>query len=226
MTLRGATTTTPLLRRKAEDGDVLYTYSILTTAVCPKLEWLHNRMPVVLPTAAAQRAWLSAPASQLPPLYTPCEDTRLTWWPVTTKMSAMTYRGADASTPTKRAAVKDAGDLFSMLKRHTTSTASPASPVGSTTPPRVGAKRKLGGTVGGGGAAAAKRPGHAAAEAAEARAKAARQPSLVAFFSSGGGGGGGAASSHGGGSNGSGGSGEEAAGRRRAPNPEIVTLDD
>jgi hypothetical protein len=207
--------TTPLLRRKAPDGTELWTYSILTTAACPKLEWLHDRMPVVLPTAAAQRAWLSAPASQLPPLYSPCDDTRLTWWPVTTKMNSMTYESPDASTPTKRAAVKDAGDLFAMLERRKTSiTASAASPVGSTTPPTVGAKRKLGGTVGGNSATAAKRAGSAAADAAEARAKAAGQRSLLAFFSGGGG------------TNVTGGLGERAMSHCKAPDPELVILDD
>ncbi|KAK3285211.1 hypothetical protein CYMTET_7169 [Cymbomonas tetramitiformis] len=41
------------------DGTSLFTYTILTTEVCDRLRWLHNRMPVILPSREAQRAWLS-----------------------------------------------------------------------------------------------------------------------------------------------------------------------
>jgi putative SOS response-associated peptidase YedK len=40
----------------------LHTYVILTCDACPRLEWLHDRMPVVLRDEAAQRLWLDTDA--------------------------------------------------------------------------------------------------------------------------------------------------------------------
>lgn len=42
-----------------EGGDKLYSYTIITTAGSKQLEWLHNRMPVILQGADIDR-WLSA----------------------------------------------------------------------------------------------------------------------------------------------------------------------
>lgn len=40
------------------DDEILHTFTILTTDSCPKLEWLHDRMPVILKDEAAERLWL------------------------------------------------------------------------------------------------------------------------------------------------------------------------
>ena len=43
----------------------LYTFTILTTDASPRLEWLHDRMPVILRDTDAQALWLDVddPAS-------------------------------------------------------------------------------------------------------------------------------------------------------------------
>ena len=40
------------------EDEVVYSYTILTTDSCEKLEWLHDRMPVILKDEEAQRLWL------------------------------------------------------------------------------------------------------------------------------------------------------------------------
>lgn len=41
------------------DDEVLYTYTILTTDASKKLEWLHDRMPLILRNQDAQKLWLN-----------------------------------------------------------------------------------------------------------------------------------------------------------------------
>lgn len=42
----------------------LQTYTILTTDSGPRLNWLHDRMPVLLPTEEAQDRWLNVDSGQ------------------------------------------------------------------------------------------------------------------------------------------------------------------
>lgn len=44
------------------DGSVMESYTILTTAASKPLEWLHDRMPVILPTKDAEDVWLAGGA--------------------------------------------------------------------------------------------------------------------------------------------------------------------
>ena len=43
---------------KDSSKQVMHTYTILTTESCPSLQWLHDRMPVILKDEAAQQMWL------------------------------------------------------------------------------------------------------------------------------------------------------------------------
>jgi hypothetical protein len=130
-----------------------------------RLKWLHNRMPVVLPTTLSQAQWLKLPievgenlpgfsslssavfllppassvnaawgdwgecAQQLNPLYTPCADPRLTWWPVSRKMSNMGYDEPDCSTPIHLQSDQDIKSMFAR-QMHKPSTAAAVSPRG------------------------------------------------------------------------------------------------
>lgn len=48
----------PASRRATGHAEPLYTFTIVTTAACAALAWLHDRQPVVLDSADALRTWL------------------------------------------------------------------------------------------------------------------------------------------------------------------------
>ena len=88
---------------RRENGDLLLvaalcdddSCTLLTRDVVPSLAWLHDRMPVIFPDAAAAARWLDDDVPhkiEPPPLAT---------HPVHPKMSKITYQDDDANTPMK-----------------------------------------------------------------------------------------------------------------------------
>jgi putative SOS response-associated peptidase YedK len=85
-----------------DDPTKLYTYTVLTTNSSPKLEWLHDRMPVLLDADLA-KPWVdpTVDASTLLPQLKPYNSDDLVWHPVTKAMNKVTYHGDDCTTATE-----------------------------------------------------------------------------------------------------------------------------
>ena len=66
-------------------GEVLPTFTIITTRANRLMAPLHERMPVILPTRAAERAWLAAAD---PALLCPLPDDWLRAYPVSTLVNS------------------------------------------------------------------------------------------------------------------------------------------
>lgn len=72
-------------------GEVMHSFSILTTDITPKLQWLHTRMPVILTPNAVSR-WLSdARFAQVRDLMVAYEGDDLQWHPVDKKSKSLSY---------------------------------------------------------------------------------------------------------------------------------------
>jgi putative SOS response-associated peptidase YedK len=118
---------------KDGEGNVQYTVTILTTEASKRLQWLHDRMPVILRTKEKQDWWLYSKTSSdnnnnkssnnndgtttttatsnskllsLSKLG-PYDGDDLTWWPVTPAMGRVDYQSEEASKPMERPSVKD-----------------------------------------------------------------------------------------------------------------------
>jgi putative SOS response-associated peptidase YedK len=76
---------------KQPDGDWLRTYSIVTCAAAGRQALLHERMPVILPREAWDD-WLTGddPAA----LLKPAEDSRLAFWPVSSRVGRVAENDA------------------------------------------------------------------------------------------------------------------------------------
>jgi len=79
-------------------GDVpgCETFTILTTAANGDLEELHDRMPVILPDAAARERWLATPpdeAASLADLMAPAADSLLRHFAVSTRVNNVRNEG-------------------------------------------------------------------------------------------------------------------------------------
>ncbi|KAJ8554622.1 hypothetical protein ON010_g9861 [Phytophthora cinnamomi] len=97
------------MKWKSEDGEVMCTYTILTTAVAPELKWLHTRMPVILSDEGVDR-WLSgAKFEELKDLLASYRSEDLKWYPVDKKVGSMKFQSEDCA---KKINIKHAG------KRH------------------------------------------------------------------------------------------------------------
>lgn len=69
---------------KTSEGEILYTFTILTTLSSSALEWLHDRMPVILGDEKSTDAWLNGSSSfNFESLLKPYQSTDLVWYPVT-----------------------------------------------------------------------------------------------------------------------------------------------
>ncbi|KAK9146058.1 hypothetical protein Sjap_005961 [Stephania japonica] len=78
------------------EGEVLYTFTILTTSSSSALQWLHDRMPVILGDESSVDAWLSGSASsKLNAILKPYEDSDLVWYPVTPAMGKTSFEGPE-----------------------------------------------------------------------------------------------------------------------------------
>jgi len=95
---------------KDDQGNSLTTCTILTIDSCPSLSWLHDRMPVILGNEEAQCAWLRQPI-QLARKYARPYDGKqsLAWYPVTQKMSQISFQGQECSMKLKKVSI---GDFF------------------------------------------------------------------------------------------------------------------
>ncbi|POM73704.1 DC12 family protein [Phytophthora palmivora] len=97
---------------KNENGEVMCTYTILTTAVAPELKWLHTRMPVILSDEGVER-WLSGVKFQeLKDLLESYRSSDLKWHPVDKKVGSMQFQSEDCS---KKVNIKHAGDIKSFF---------------------------------------------------------------------------------------------------------------
>lgn len=77
-------------------GEIRPTFTIITTTANGLMAPLHARMPVVLPTRAAERAWLRGPD---PALLVPLPDAWLRAYPVSTLVNSPAHNTPDVLRP-------------------------------------------------------------------------------------------------------------------------------
>ncbi|KAG7401075.1 hypothetical protein PHYBOEH_003270 [Phytophthora boehmeriae] len=95
------------------EGELMYTYTILTTNVAPELKWLHTRMPVILSDDGVSR-WLSGEKfEKLEDLLVSYSDKDLKWHPVDKKVGSMQFQSEDC---TKKVDIKHAGVCLDFYK--------------------------------------------------------------------------------------------------------------
>ncbi|KAK9845254.1 hypothetical protein WJX81_001357 [Elliptochloris bilobata] len=90
---------------KGEDGELLYTYTILTTDSSPRLQWLHDRMPVILRTPEDEALWLAdreLSSKELATLAHPYDGDDLAWHKVSPAMGKITVQGPEACAELKQ----------------------------------------------------------------------------------------------------------------------------
>ncbi|KAL4428602.1 hypothetical protein ABPG77_008914 [Micractinium sp. CCAP 211/92] len=87
----------------------MHTYTILTCDSSKRLEWLHDRMPVILRTREAQETWLQ-PGDNLGKLLhlcVPYNEEDLVWHPVTKQMNSPAFQGPECCKEVKKPSAKD-----------------------------------------------------------------------------------------------------------------------
>ncbi|XP_068666880.1 uncharacterized protein [Aristolochia californica] len=78
------------------EGEVLHTFTILTTRCSSALEWLHDRMPVILGSKSSTDLWLTeSPSTKVDNFLVPYEESDLVWYPVTPEMGKTTFSGPE-----------------------------------------------------------------------------------------------------------------------------------
>ncbi|GAV70752.1 DUF159 domain-containing protein [Cephalotus follicularis] len=83
---------------KNSEGETLYTFTIVTTSSSSTLQWLHDRMPVILGEKASTDTWLmDSSSSKFDMLLKPYERPDLVWYPVTPAMGKLSFDGPDCS---------------------------------------------------------------------------------------------------------------------------------
>ncbi|XP_042518563.1 abasic site processing protein YoqW isoform X2 [Macadamia integrifolia] len=80
---------------KNSEGEVLYTFTIVTTCSSSSLQWLHDRMPVILGNEGSTDAWLNGSLSKLDSVLKPYGDPDLVWNPVTLAMGKTSFNGPE-----------------------------------------------------------------------------------------------------------------------------------
>lgn len=80
---------------KDSEGEVLYTFTILTTSSSSALQWLHDRMPVILGNENSTEAWLNGNSPRLDSILRPYEESDLVWYPVTPAMGKASFDGPE-----------------------------------------------------------------------------------------------------------------------------------
>ncbi|CAM8941432.1 unnamed protein product [Rhodiola kirilowii] len=81
---------------KNAEGEVVHTFTIITTSSSPALQWLHDRMPVILGNKASTDTWLNGPSNcNLDTLLKPYEEQDLAWYPVTPAMGKPSFDGPE-----------------------------------------------------------------------------------------------------------------------------------
>ncbi|KAK6122203.1 hypothetical protein DH2020_044055 [Rehmannia glutinosa] len=81
---------------EGETGEILYSFTIVTTSSSSSLEWLHDRMPVILGSKESTDCWLNdSSLSNLDKILKPYEEKDLAWYPVTTAMGKLSFDGPE-----------------------------------------------------------------------------------------------------------------------------------
>ncbi|KAK4408711.1 Abasic site processing protein HMCES [Sesamum angolense] len=81
---------------RSSEGEILYSFTIVTTSSSSSLEWLHGLMPVILGNKESTDSWLNdAPLSNLDKILKPYEGTDLAWYPVTTAIGKISFDGPE-----------------------------------------------------------------------------------------------------------------------------------
>jgi len=94
------------------------TFTVLTTAAAPRVAWLHDRMPVILPGPAAVRRWLRPSAPPLEEFVGASHSgPRLQWRPVSPQINDGRYQGADCAQLAQPEVRRASGDLRALLQR-------------------------------------------------------------------------------------------------------------
>ncbi|CAK9140871.1 unnamed protein product [Ilex paraguariensis] len=78
------------------EGETYYTFTILTTSSSSALNWLHDRMPVILGDKGSTDMWLTSAAStKFDAILKPYEQPDLVWYPVTPAMGKPSFDGPE-----------------------------------------------------------------------------------------------------------------------------------
>ncbi|TMW55953.1 hypothetical protein Poli38472_008601 [Pythium oligandrum] len=94
------------------DGERMYSYTILTTDIKPEMSWMHTRMPVILTEEGAER-WLSdAKFDSLRDLTVSYRGDDLKWHPVDKKVGSTKFQSEDCS---KKVDIKHAANIKSFF---------------------------------------------------------------------------------------------------------------
>ncbi|KVI03772.1 embryonic stem cell-specific 5-hydroxymethylcytosine-binding protein isoform X2 [Cynara cardunculus var. scolymus] len=81
---------------KNSEGEIQYTFTILTTSSSSALGWLHDRMPVILGNKGSTDEWLDGhSSSKFDSLLKPYEELDLVWYPVTPAMGKPSFDGPE-----------------------------------------------------------------------------------------------------------------------------------
>ncbi|KAF6144267.1 hypothetical protein GIB67_024494 [Kingdonia uniflora] len=76
--------------------EALYTFTILTTSCSSVLQWLHDRMPVILGDQNSIDLWLNgSSSSKFDTLLKPYEESDLVWYPVTPAIGKPSFDGLE-----------------------------------------------------------------------------------------------------------------------------------
>ncbi|KAL6563496.1 hypothetical protein OROGR_002455 [Orobanche gracilis] len=81
---------------KNSEGEILYTFTIITTSSSSSLEWLHDRMPVILGNKESTDCWLNdSSLTNLDKILKPYEENDLAWYPVTSAVGKLSFDGPE-----------------------------------------------------------------------------------------------------------------------------------
>ncbi|GMP90226.1 hypothetical protein CsSME_00041448 [Camellia sinensis var. sinensis] len=81
---------------KNSEEEILYTFTIVTTSSSPALEWLHDRMPVILGDKESTETWLmGSSSSKFDTVLKPYEAVDLVWYPVTPAIGKASFDGPE-----------------------------------------------------------------------------------------------------------------------------------
>ncbi|EPS73813.1 hypothetical protein M569_00942, partial [Genlisea aurea] len=97
---------------KSSSQDVMFTFTIITTSSSTSLEWLHDRMPVILGNQESIHCWFNDGMPSLQ-LLKPYEGKNLAWYPVTPAMGKVSFDGPDCIREVTSSHVKPISQFFS-----------------------------------------------------------------------------------------------------------------
>nr|GMD15686.1 embryonic stem cell-specific 5-hydroxymethylcytosine-binding protein [Ipomoea batatas] len=81
---------------KNAEGEILYTFTIVTTSSSSALGWLHDRMPVIFGNKESSDLWLNgSPTVNFDTILKPYEELDLVWYPVTPEMGKSSFDGLE-----------------------------------------------------------------------------------------------------------------------------------